>query len=117
MTGMYNQSFIKTYNLARGAATVDRAILTPLFPSTWCFDEQVSCPSARSCFHSYFLQHVEVSHKHDSETADSSLTIVKPLGPRSLRKAVHQYYPFNNTSFEPSIHHPIRPGRCRAAHA
>ena len=41
MTGVYNQSFVRTYNLARGAATVDRDLVMPLFPSTWCFDEQV----------------------------------------------------------------------------
>ncbi|KAL9086877.1 MAG: hypothetical protein Q9159_003965 [Coniocarpon cinnabarinum] len=56
LTGVYNASFVKTFNLARGAATVDRDILMPVFPSTWCFDEQV-----KDQFGARYTQHHETS--------------------------------------------------------
>lgn len=41
LTGSYNASFVKTYNFAKGAATIDRKLVEPLFPMTYSFHEQV----------------------------------------------------------------------------
>lgn len=44
MTTKYNSSFLRTYNIARGAATVDRAVVPPHpgFAFTWTFKEQAA---------------------------------------------------------------------------
>lgn len=41
MTGTYNESFVQSFDIAHGASTIDRDIVTPLFKHTSTLLEQV----------------------------------------------------------------------------
>lgn len=40
-TTVYNQSFVKTYDLAKGGSTVDRELVNPVFPTAGTFSDQI----------------------------------------------------------------------------
>ncbi|KAI9657837.1 MAG: hypothetical protein M1831_004073 [Alyxoria varia] len=72
LTATYNSSFIRTYNLGAGAATIDRELLSPLFGMTRTFKEQ-----ARDHFRQQYSDHVRsASGNIPSIPAENRLFVV-----------------------------------------